>query len=71
MLLQHDEKAHTTSLGDKNSFLFYEAMAILSLKKRNKEAAINYANVYAKLCLSAGGSDKNAQDIIAEANKIK
>lgn len=71
LLLQHDEKAHTTSLGDKNSFLFYEAMAILSLKKRNKEAAINYANVYAKLCLSAGGSDKNAQDIIAEANKIK
>ena len=70
LILLHEETDHTRNLSDKNSLLFHEAMARVNLRKGNKEAAIRYAQVFGKICISMGGSDKNAQDIIDKANEL-
>lgn len=71
LLTLHDDKDHTRNTSDKNSFMFYGAMARVNLKKGNKDAAIRYATVYAKICTSMGETTQLADEIIAQANQIK
>lgn len=71
LLTLHDDKDHTRNMSNNNSLLFNGAMARVNLKKGNKDAAIRYATVYAKICTSMGGTTQLADDIIAKANQIR
>lgn len=71
LILLHENREHTRDVSDENSILFNHSMALIHLKKGNKDAAISYAKVYGKLSTTMGSSDKNAQDIIAKAMDIK
>lgn len=69
MLDLHKDKPHTRNMDTNNSYIFYQSMAYVHLKKGNKAEALNNALAMKKILTTMGSSTKNADDLIARATK--
>lgn len=71
LLKLHENKNHTIGLDSNNSYVFYESLALVYLKKGNYNAAISSAQIMAKVLSNMGVSTNAADKIISLAKKAQ